>query len=46
VSAGGSVGRDDLILIDGEDIRRSRLFDEVEVVGDTAACVNGKAPGG
>ena len=28
VSTGGSVGRDDLMLIDGEDIRRSRLFDE------------------
>jgi probable Rubsico expression protein CbbX len=28
VSAGGSVGRDDLMLIDGEDIRKSRLFED------------------
>jgi probable Rubsico expression protein CbbX len=27
VVAGGQVGRDDLMLIDGEDIRKSRLFD-------------------
>ena len=43
VGAGGSVGKDDLMLIDGEDIRRSRLFDGEE--GDVAA-VNGKVAGG
>jgi probable Rubsico expression protein CbbX len=40
VSAGGSVGRDDLMLIDGEDIRKSRLFDDPGSGGGEA---NGKA---
>src|SRR5260370_1904106 len=31
VTAGGSVGRDDLMRIDGEDIRKSRLFDADEL---------------
>ena len=43
VGAGGSVGKDDLMLIDGEDIRRSRLFDGEE--GDVAA-VSGKVAAG
>jgi len=34
VSAGGSVGRDDLMRIDGEDIRKSRLFDADELGGE------------
>jgi probable Rubsico expression protein CbbX len=38
VSAGGSVGRDDLMRIDGEDIRKSRLFDADELgAGEPAA---------
>ena len=44
VSAGGSVGKDDLMLIDGEDIRRSRLFDPEEAEVDGAA-VNGRHSG-
>src|SRR5438477_11413566 len=43
VGAGGAVGKDDLMLIDGEDIRRSRLFDGEE--GDVAA-VSGKVAAG
>jgi probable Rubsico expression protein CbbX len=44
VTAGGSVGRDDLMLIDGEDIRRSRLFDTEEAETE-AAPANGRYTG-
>ncbi len=53
VSAGGSVGRDALMRIDGEDIRKSRLFDDGEPDADVAAAgepgngrVSGEAGGG
>jgi probable Rubsico expression protein CbbX len=48
VSTGGPVGRDQLMLIDGEDIRKSRLFDSdglMEGSGETeAACATGGPP--
>jgi probable Rubsico expression protein CbbX len=49
VSAGGSVGRDDLMRIDGEDIRKSRLFDADELgtedsTGEEPAAENGHRP--
>jgi probable Rubsico expression protein CbbX len=37
VGAGGSVGRDDLMRIEGEDIRKSRLFDNGEVIDEDTA---------
>ncbi|HEV7465720.1 MAG TPA: CbbX protein, partial [Candidatus Dormibacteraeota bacterium] len=37
VGAGGSVSRDDLMRIEGEDIRKSRLFDNGEVIDEDTA---------
>ncbi len=34
ISAGGSIGRDDLMRIEGEDIRKSRLFDVDDISGE------------
>jgi probable Rubsico expression protein CbbX len=50
VGAGGRVSRDDLMRIEGEDIRKSRLFDNGEVVDEDtdaerkAASENGRPP--
>jgi probable Rubsico expression protein CbbX len=45
VSSGGSVGRDDLMRIDGEDIRKSRLFDDSERGAEPdEEPTNGRAP--
>jgi probable Rubsico expression protein CbbX len=46
VSAGGSVGRDDLMRIDGEDIRKSRLFDADELGSEEPAAQEPAAENG
>jgi probable Rubsico expression protein CbbX len=42
VRAGGSVGRDDLMRIDEEDIRKSRLFDGDEPAGESEEPAGGE----